>query len=85
MYVQSLHQEDSLEEEMVNHSSILAWEKSHGQAPRESWWVMGSKRFRHDLASEQQIKSGTYLTPERLHIYLTIMFSTTLFPSKIIF
>ena len=70
---------------MVNHSSILAWEKSHGQAPRESWWVMGSKRFRHDLASEQQIKSGTYLTPERLHIYLTIMFSTTLFPSKIIF
>ena len=56
MWIQSLGWEDPLDKEMVNHSSILAWEKSHGQAPRESWWVMGSKRFRHDLASEQQQK-----------------------------
>ena len=26
MWVQSLHQEDTLEEEMATHSSILAWE-----------------------------------------------------------
>ena len=31
MQVRSVGQEDSMEEEMATHSSILAWKKSHGQ------------------------------------------------------
>ena len=31
MWVQSLGREDTLEKEMATHSSVLAWEKSHGQ------------------------------------------------------
>ena len=31
IWVPSLGQEDPLEEEMATHSTILAWEKSHGQ------------------------------------------------------
>ena len=47
MWVQSLSQEDSLEEEMATHSSILAW-----RIPRteESGGLQstGSQRVRHD-------------------------------------
>ena len=53
MWVPSLGQEDPLEEGMVTHSSILAW--------RIPWTEecgrlqsMGSQRFGHDLATEQQ-------------------------------
>jgi len=50
-WVRSLGQEESLEEEMATHSSILAWEIS---------WIkeacglpsLGSQRVGHDLASE---------------------------------
>ena len=31
MWVQSLGQEDPLEEDMATHTSILAWKKLHGQ------------------------------------------------------
>ena len=45
--VQSLHQEDSLEEGMATHSSILAWRipwtEEHGELQS-----MGSYRVRHD-------------------------------------
>ena len=45
--VQSLHQEDSLEEGMATHSSILAWRipwtEDHGELQS-----MGSYRVRHD-------------------------------------
>ena len=52
-WVQSLIQEEPLEEEMATHSSILAW---------EIWWTeepgglqsMGSLRIRYDLVTEQQ-------------------------------
>ena len=43
IWVQSLGQEDPLEEEMVTHSSILTWE-----IPRTT----GSQRVRHDLATK---------------------------------
>ena len=36
MQVQSLGQEDPLEEEMATHSSILAWETLDGGA----WWAV---------------------------------------------
>ena len=47
MWVQSLGQEDSLEEVMETHSSILAWEIPWTEEPggRQS---MGSHRVGHD-------------------------------------
>ena len=51
--VQSLSREDPLEEEMVSHSSVLAWaipwtEESEGLQP------MGSQKSRHNFATKQQ-------------------------------
>ena len=51
--VQSLGQEDTLEEEMATHSSILAW-KSHGQRSLVGYSPWGHKRVGHDLAMKQQ-------------------------------
>ena len=49
MHVQSLDQEDPLEEEMATHSSILAWKNL---MDRGAWWatVHGSQRVGHDWA-----------------------------------
>ena len=51
--VQSLHQEDSLEEGMATHSSILAWRipwtEKHGGLQS-----MGSQRVRHDLVTKTE-------------------------------
>ena len=46
-WIQSLGWEDSLEEGMVTHSSILAWRVP---MDRGTWWyiVMGLQRVRHD-------------------------------------
>ena len=41
-WVQSLGQEDALEEEMATHSSILAW-KSHGQRSLAEYSLWGCK------------------------------------------
>ena len=53
MWVQSLGQEDSLEESMATHSSILArripWTEEPGRLQ-----FMGLQRVRHDLVTEQQ-------------------------------
>ena len=48
--VQSLGQEDPLEEEMANHSSILAWENS---MDRGAWWatVHGVARVENNSAT----------------------------------
>ena len=45
--VQSLGQEDPLEEEMATHSSVLAWEISWTEASGELQ-SMGSQRVRHN-------------------------------------
>ena len=45
--VQSLGQEDPLEEEMANHSSILAWEIPWTEEPG-GLQSMGSQRVGHD-------------------------------------
>ena len=52
-WLQSLGQEDPLEREMAIHSSILAWEILWTEEPG---WLqsMGSPKFGHDLATEQQ-------------------------------
>ena len=44
MWVQFLGGEDPLEEEMVTHSSILAWKSSHGQWILEGLQSTGSQR-----------------------------------------
>ena len=46
-WVQSLSQEDPLEEGMVTHSSILAWEISWAEEPG-GLQSMGSQGVRHD-------------------------------------
>ena len=52
MWIWSLGQ-DALEKEMVNHSSLLAWENPWTEEPghTEGW---GHKRVRDDLVTEQQ-------------------------------
>ena len=45
--VQSLDQENALEEEMATHSSILAWEIAWTEKP-EGLQYIGSQRVRHD-------------------------------------
>ena len=50
--VQSLGQEDPLEEEMATHSSILAWEILWMEEPGDPPW--GHKRVGNDLATKQQ-------------------------------
>ena len=46
-WVQSLHQEDSLEKEMATHSSILAWKIPWAEEPGELQ-SMGCQRVGHD-------------------------------------
>ena len=47
MQVQSLGQEDPLEEEMATHSSILAWRISRPEEPSRLW-PMGLPRAGHE-------------------------------------
>ena len=49
-WVQSLDQEDPLEEEMETHSSVLAWEIPWVEEPGRLQ-SLGSQRARHDLAT----------------------------------
>ena len=51
--VQSLGQEDLLEEEMATHSSILAWKTPRTEEPG-GLQSMGSQKGRHELATKQQ-------------------------------
>ena len=44
-WIQSLHQENPLEEGMATHSSILAWRIS---MDRGAWQATGSQRVGHD-------------------------------------
>ena len=52
-WVQSLGQEDPLEEEMVTQSNILAWRIPWTEEPG-GLQSMGSQRIRHDLVIKQQ-------------------------------
>ena len=53
MQVQSLGQDDPLEEKMATHSSILAWEIPWAEEPG-GLQFMGSQRIGHDLVTKQQ-------------------------------
>ena len=54
MRVQTLGGEDSLEEEMATHSSILAWGIPWTEEPG-GLQSMGSQRVRHNRTTEQKI------------------------------
>ena len=54
MWVQSLGQEEPLEEEMATSSIILAWEITWTEEPHRLQFL-GSQRVRHDLLTKQQI------------------------------
>ena len=47
MWVKSLGQEDPLEEDMANHSSMLAWEIPWNEEPG-GLWSMGLQRDGHE-------------------------------------
>ena len=51
--VQSLGQEDPLEEKMLTHSSILAWEIPWTEEPG-GLQPMGLQRVRHNLVTKQK-------------------------------
>ena len=53
MWVQSLYQDDPLEEEMANHSSIFAWENPWTEEAG-GLQSMESQRVGHDLETKQQ-------------------------------
>ena len=57
MWVQSLGQEDPLEEEMATHSSILAWEIPRTEEPAGLHTVHGVTAVRNDLVTKQQHNS----------------------------
>ena len=54
MWVQSLGQEDPLEEVMATSSSILAWEIPWTESSLAGYRAWGLKKVRHDLATQQQ-------------------------------
>ena len=54
MWVQSLGQEDPLEEERASDSSILAWKIPWAEGPGRLQ-SMGLQIVRHDLVTKQQL------------------------------
>ena len=59
MWVQSLDREDTLEEEMATHSSILTWRMS---TDKGAWWATV-----HGVA-----KSQTPLSSQHFHFFQTL-------------
>ena len=62
MQIQSLDQDDPLEEEMATHSNILD-RKSHGQRSLVDYSPWGGKRIWYNWATKQQ-QNNQYLPPE---------------------
>ena len=60
-WFRSLDQEDPLEEEIANHSSILAWEIPRLQRSLLGYSPWGHQRVRHDLVTKQQHQPEKYL------------------------
>ena len=61
MWVRSLGREDPLEQEVVIHSSILAWEISWTEE-LDGLQSMGLQRVGRDLVTEKQVPLSTFLT-----------------------
>ena len=70
MWVKSLGQEDPLEEDMANHSSMLAWEIPWKEEPG-GLWSMGLQRDGHDWGN----LACTYKVLLNLFFYFIFFFS----------
>ena len=62
--VQSLGWEDSLEEDMASHSSILAWGESHEQRSLVGYSLWTRRRLRHNLMTKQQQQQQALIFPK---------------------
>ena len=62
MWVQSLHLEDSLEEGLATHSSILAWRMPQTEEPCGRW----STKFKESDVTEVTEHARTVLRPIEL-------------------
>ena len=71
MQVQSLGQEDSLEKEMANYSSIIAWTEEPGGLQ-----FMGSQRVGHNLVTEHALTHWLKLT-FKIILYVTFFIGST--------
>ena len=71
MWVQSLGQEDPLEEEMATHSRILAWRIPQTEKPGELRSI-GSQRVRHDqcAAAQSLVMSDSFWPHDLQHTRL---------------
>ena len=85
MQVQSLGQEDPLEEEMATHSSILAWRIPWTEEPG-GLQSMGSQRVENDLVSkhtcwytEIQLVSHTAVTTSNVAKFTSVLIICLLF------
>ena len=76
--VWSLFWEDPLEKEMATHSSILTWEIPQTEGPGRLQ-SMGSQRGRHNLATKQHNKYGSYLVAQDLCLNCRFDYFTYLF------
>ena len=61
MWVRSLGGEDTLEKEIVNHSSILAWEIPWTEEPGGLQSIEGRRRVGHDLMTKQRTTKTRYI------------------------
>ena len=68
MWVQSLGQEDPLEEEMATHSNILAWKIPQTEEPG-GLWSIGLQGVGHDSDTKQP---PTTMTSSQLTSYSTV-------------
>ena len=66
MWVRYQGQEDALEEEIVAHSSILAWE-SHGQRNLVGYSPWGCRELN---MAEQLSSSSAYLETRKIYVYI---------------
>ena len=88
MQVQSLGQEDPLEEEMATHSSILAWRIPWTEEPG-GLQSMGSQRVKNDLVSkhtcwytEIQLVSHTAVTTSNVAKFTSVLIICLLFSTN---
>ena len=75
--VQYLDQEDSLEEEMAIHSSVLTWEIPWTEEPG-GLQSMGSQRVRHDLATTREQLKDQSILKERFYAHFEIKINKTM-------
>ena len=73
-WIQPLSWEDPLEEGMANHSSILAWRSSPWTEEPGGLQSMGSKRVKHDSATQHVDHHFICLSASRITSLIRCLF-----------